>query len=40
MGQREEEVRQLRDGDTINDFWNDAETLAIMRPDAPRVFSI
>lgn len=31
---------QLRDGDAVNDLWSDAETLAIMRPDGLRVFSI
>ena len=30
---------QLRDLDVATDIWNDPETLAIMRPDEPRVFS-
>ena len=30
---------RLRDLDAASDIWNDAETLAIMRPDEPRVFS-
>lgn len=30
---------QLRDLDVATDLWNDPETLAIMRPDEPRVFS-
>lgn len=30
---------RLRDLDAANDIWSDAETLAIMRPDEPRVFS-
>ena len=30
---------QLRDLDVASDLWNDPETLAIMRPDEPRVFS-
>lgn len=30
---------QLRDRQAADDIWNDAETLAIMRPDEPRVFS-
>ena len=30
---------RLRDGEAVNDIWNDAETLAVMRPDEPRVFS-
>lgn len=30
---------QLRDPEVANDIWNDPETLAIMRPDEPRVFS-
>lgn len=30
---------QLRDLDVAADLWNDPETLAIMRPDEPRVFS-
>ena len=30
---------QLRDLDVASDIWNDPETLAIMRPDEPRVFS-
>jgi len=29
----------LRDLQAATDIWNDAETLAIMRPDEPRVFS-
>ena len=29
----------LRDLQAASDIWNDAETLAIMRPDEPRVFS-
>ena len=29
----------LRDLDVATDLWNDPETLAIMRPDEPRVFS-
>lgn len=29
----------LRDLAVASDLWNDAETLAIMRPDEPRVFS-
>lgn len=29
----------LRDQDAVGDIWNDPETLAIMRPDEPRVFS-
>jgi hypothetical protein len=28
----------LRDRQAANDIWSDAETLAIMRPDEPRVF--
>jgi hypothetical protein len=30
---------QLRDLDVAADIWNDPQTLAIMRPDEPRVFS-
>ncbi len=30
---------QLRDLGVATDLWNDPETLAIMRPDEPRVFS-
>lgn len=30
---------QLRDLEVATDLWNDPETLAIMRPDEPRVFS-
>ena len=30
---------QLRDLDVATDLWKDPETLAIMRPDEPRVFS-
>lgn len=30
---------QLRDLDVASDIWDDPETLAIMRPDEPRVFS-
>lgn len=30
---------QLRDLGVASDLWNDPETLAIMRPDEPRVFS-
>ena len=30
---------QLRDLDVATDIWSDPETLAIMRPDEPRVFS-
>lgn len=30
---------RLRDLDAAGDIWSDAETLAIMRPDEPRVFS-
>jgi hypothetical protein len=30
---------RLRDLEAATDIWNDAETLAIMRPDEPRVFS-
>lgn len=30
---------RLRDLDVATDLWNDPETLAIMRPDEPRVFS-
>ena len=30
---------QLRDLSVASDLWNDPETLAIMRPDEPRVFS-
>jgi len=30
---------RLRDRQAADDIWNDAETLAIMRPDEPRVFS-
>ena len=30
---------RLRDGDAVNEIWSDTETLAIMRPDEPRVFS-
>lgn len=29
---------QLRDRQAADDIWSDAETLAIMRPDEPRVF--
>lgn len=29
----------LRDRQSADDIWNDAETLRIMRPDEPRVFS-
>ena len=29
---------QLRDRQAANDIWSDPETLAIMRPDEPRVF--
>lgn len=32
-------VLRLRDRQAADDIWNDAETLAIMRPDEPRVFS-
>ncbi len=32
-------VLDLRDRQAADDIWNDAETLAIMRPDEPRVFS-
>ena len=30
---------RLRDRQAADDIWNDPETLAIMRPDEPRVFS-
>lgn len=30
---------QLKNRQAADDIWNDAETLAIMRPDEPRVFS-
>lgn len=30
---------RLRDGEAVSEIWSDAETLAIMRPDEPRVFS-
>ncbi len=30
---------RLRDLQAATDIWNDAETLAVMRPDEPRVFS-
>ena len=30
---------RLRDRQAADDIWNDAQTLAIMRPDEPRVFS-
>lgn len=29
----------LRDGESARDIWNDPETLAVMRPDEPRVFA-
>lgn len=32
-------VLELRDLQAATDIWNDPETLAVMRPDEPRVFS-